>query len=191
MKFVSLACIFSVVIILFWGCKREPYKDTLPPATNNGAKTFGCIVNGKIWALKNAQYNPFRKTDFVNILTAGYHDNFFFLNAEKYDPAYGSNSSLCGGCPPSPAEKIEWRIENAKINKPGFYEIQMDQPDVNFGGWFYSSSFSRLYNKKTVAKFMITSFDTINNHFAGTFEFTCFDKTNGSPVVITDGRFDY
>jgi hypothetical protein len=30
-------------------CTDEEYGDKLPPETQNGNNTFGCLLNGKVW----------------------------------------------------------------------------------------------------------------------------------------------
>ena len=40
--------IFIFCLLLFNNCKKNE-QDALPPATQNGANTFGCLVNGKPW----------------------------------------------------------------------------------------------------------------------------------------------
>ncbi len=188
MKFGSLACIFSVVIILFGGCKREPYEDTLPPVTNWGARTFGCKVNGINWALKPRQYGQ-----YADRLSGGYNKGSFYVHAEKYDEDYPN--SLCQWCAPGSSQSILIEINNYRITKPGYYEIPNYEKDsAIFHAVFYGEFYSDYYipsSIKEMARLTITRFDTINQHYAGSFEFIAFEPTGKVPVLITAGRFDF
>lgn len=54
--FYSLAII--ILLVSYEGCDNDPNPKTelekLPPATQEGKNTFGCLVNGKAWVTKTS-----------------------------------------------------------------------------------------------------------------------------------------
>ena len=60
--------------ILLSSCKKDNFReDTLPPVTQIGANTFGCLVNGKVFVPKGYT-NP--KPNFRVIVDPGANSNF-------------------------------------------------------------------------------------------------------------------
>ena len=52
MKLLKIAWLLAIAItLIFASCKKEN-EDTLPPATQTGAGTFGCRINGKVYVPK-------------------------------------------------------------------------------------------------------------------------------------------
>eukprot|EP01035_Chromulina_nebulosa_P055079 gene55079-75473_t len=74
MRFLVIACWLWVS-----GCT----KDTLPPLTQTGANTFGCLINGKLFRARGSDGYSGLNMDF----NFGY--NSFFYNAHDYDNDLG------------------------------------------------------------------------------------------------------
>ncbi|MGE5108914.1 MAG: hypothetical protein ACM3H8_15350, partial [Sphingobacteriales bacterium] len=53
--FILYLLIASNILFIGGKCKKEPQVSTpqLPPETQIGAGTFGCLVNGKVWLATN------------------------------------------------------------------------------------------------------------------------------------------
>ena len=51
-KYPSLLIVFTFLLLIASSCKKESNKDKLPPATQTGENTFGCLVNGKVFVPK-------------------------------------------------------------------------------------------------------------------------------------------
>ena len=57
MKPLKIAWLLAIACsAIFASCKKE-HEDTLPPATQTGAGTFGCKINGKIFIPKGSNGN--------------------------------------------------------------------------------------------------------------------------------------
>ncbi|MCW3074373.1 MAG: hypothetical protein JWP69_1442 [Flaviaesturariibacter sp.] len=55
MKYVLIAV--ASLMLTSVSCKKDKDNDKLPPITQNGANTFGCLVNGKVWLPKGYSTN--------------------------------------------------------------------------------------------------------------------------------------
>ena len=55
MKYLIISC--CLTLLMAAGCKKETTLENelakLPPATQTGANTFGCLLNGKAWVAQN------------------------------------------------------------------------------------------------------------------------------------------
>lgn len=51
-KCPSLLIVFTFLLLIASSCKKDANKDKLPPATQTGENTFGCLVNGKVYIPK-------------------------------------------------------------------------------------------------------------------------------------------
>lgn len=41
----------AVILFTACGCSKDNLQEQLPPATQTGANTFGCLFNGKVFTL--------------------------------------------------------------------------------------------------------------------------------------------
>ena len=46
------------ILLLFSGCKKETPEETLPPATQEGKNTAGCLINGQAFIAKSYGGGP-------------------------------------------------------------------------------------------------------------------------------------
>ena len=161
-------------ILQFSGCGLLPTpKEELPPITQEGKNTFGCLVNGKLWLPKG--YNG------TSNLDASYDPSFmggaFNLSTYRIDGDFREYITL----------------GSDSISKSGTY-------DVNPKGRFLTF-YSKLNSKgagcdlsdftivKSKGKVTIIKLDLISQVVAGTFEFTIY-KPNCDTIKVTQGRFD-
>ena len=75
MKYQSLLIIIATFLLLGSSCKKDKLVneiDKLPPATQTGANTFGCLVNGKAWIAQNKDCSIICDDPF----TVSYDGNF-------------------------------------------------------------------------------------------------------------------
>ncbi|TXD80791.1 hypothetical protein ESY86_19970 [Subsaximicrobium wynnwilliamsii] len=158
-------------------CKKDDDQsenpiDQLPPATQTGEQTFGCLINGEAFVPPSFGSNsPSAFYQFV--------DGAYTLSI------YGSISggpnlkSINIGCLDMPLiQETNYTLrERITNNYFGNYNIG--------GGITYSGSSSTEYPGTLV----ITNFDPDNFIISGTFEFTVLDS-DGGEINITNGRFD-
>ncbi len=157
-------------------CKKE---DGLTKETDNGANTFSCKVNGKIYIPKVALFagNPI------------YCQYYKSLGSEEYKLIIGTTN------PDAPVQHV--RIEITGIKSTGTYSVGAQNSyyclgtyELNVGG--YNSTANRFetdnHNNGSV---IISKLDTINKIVSGRFEFEATNTDNDTEIAkITSGRFD-
>lgn len=146
--------------------------DQLPPATQTGEQTFGCLIDGE----------PFVPPSFGSNAPNAFYQ---FVGGAYTLSIYGSiNGGLnmqsinIGGLDtPLINESVYSLIEEESGNYFAQYNIG--------GGITFSSS----TNSQNPGILTITNFDSDNFIISGTFEFTVLDDDNNE-INITNGRFD-
>jgi len=156
--------IFGVLITTF-SCS----KDGLTKATQKGANTFSCKVNGKI-------FKPVYVGGLFNsspVLSVRNNAQFgFSISADNQETS----------------ESVS--LENPYIQKTGVYKLQANHPNrgvytgsiIDPGGYTTDSSY--------VGELTITRCDNANDIYSGTFYFTAKDPNTGRTINVTEGRFD-
>ena len=149
-------------------------EDQLPPATQTGAGTFGCLLNGQPWTPSgNSGPANFRLT---------------------YDPGYvGGNITIRAYRSISPTTANQYfLIGSTSVNKIGVYEFSNNGP----AGAYYNSGvtgncqeYGYYINKGFFmsGQLLITRLDKI---VSGTFNFKLW-QPGCDTIKVTQGRFDY
>jgi len=156
------------IIALLAACKKE---QALPRATQHGANTFGCYVNGKLLLPKNR------------------------LNLGGSTPAlYGGYTSGANTLTLNAQNSIEepYRVIHIILNNPiGVGEYLMSDPN-NICLYEERPPDKRFSTAITGnGKVVITRDDRVNFILSGTFEFTAANTANSNEkVTVTSGRFD-
>ncbi|SHF02301.1 hypothetical protein SAMN05444278_1183 [Psychroflexus salarius] len=146
--------------------------DQLPPATQTGEQTFGCLINGEAFVPPSFGSNaPGAFYQFV--------DGAYTLSI------YGSNS---GGLN---LKSINIGCIDAPIIEETSYELTSYGSSNYFGRYNIGGgiTFSGTTTTEIPGTLTITNFDPDNFIISGTFEFTVLDD-DGSEIHITNGRFD-
>jgi hypothetical protein len=171
-KLVPLFSVLALIILCTYsgcGLLSPSPKETLPPATQTGANTFGCYVNGKLWVPKgyngtsnlDLSYDPTFKGGTFNLST------YRIVSDNKQDILIGAYSLASVG--------------NYNFNAKGspialFYDrktlCSYDNPQDYLKG-----------------SLIITKLDISLGIASGTFEFT-LAKSGCDTVKVTQGRFD-
>ena len=172
---LTLLCLSTIVA----GCKKDKKTEQLPPATQTGANTFGCLINGKVYTPKGFKLN---KPNFEMIVDPGFNDGNLDIRVYRLENERETYLSL----------------GSDSIKNVGFYPI-----DTNAGFSFFvntKNSASRICltrhpdgNASGKTGFIkITRYDLNNRIISGEFEFefTNTDCGLGNPIKITQGRFD-
>jgi hypothetical protein len=156
-------------------CKKKDVApvDQLPPATQTGANTFGCLVNGQVWTPQG--------NDGAN--------NYIVV----YDRALGASFDLrTYRYQQEPTNNYQYIIiETSRLYAPKIYSIK-DSLNTRVAirdkltGCYLSSLDAGTYHKGTLN---ITRLDLQAGIISGTFEFT-LAKPGCDTVRITQGRFD-
>ncbi|MBY0477021.1 MAG: hypothetical protein K2Q24_05205 [Chitinophagaceae bacterium] len=167
-----LLLLFSV-LSLHLKCKKEtPEVETLPPLTQTGAFTFGCLVNGKVWVPKGLL--------FSNKLTI------------TYDPGWRGGSLVITARRKDNLIDQSIAISSDNLQSTGIYSLIIKDTslayfdDVITGCVYYS------YRDLTTplnGSLTITKFDLNKNIISGTFFFK-LAKPGCDTITVSDGRFD-
>ncbi|WP_310558993.1 hypothetical protein, partial [Flavobacterium sp.] len=155
----------------------NPASDQLPPETQTGANTVGCLVNGKVFLPKAEGINP-EVNCFYQLVNGEYFFGMAFFDL--------TNSS-------SPGVMIQNRksalivgqtyILNKNINDNGNFTGSGGNYDPNPSNRF----FTNIINS---GELKITKLDPANSIISGIFWFDA-ENAKGEKVQIRQGRFDW
>jgi len=173
---------FPLLFLLLIGCKKDApdlvVPDQLPPATQTGANTFGCLLNGQAWLPSGGGLSgPFRVT---------------------YDPGYAGGSlqlrinRAVAGLP----DGQYMFIGGSSVNKIGSYAASNAGP----AGIYFDTGrqsgpcqeydfFNNAPGFLMKGQLTITRLDMQAGIISGTFDFT-LAQTGCDTLKITQGRFD-
>ncbi|MFA7379756.1 MAG: DUF6252 family protein [Bacteroidia bacterium] len=140
---------------------------TLPPATQIGANTFGCKVNGKVWLPEATPW-------------VWFHYGELDIRAEDFWV---------------PKDYVSIILGKFTVSDTGSYALGGHTPYYSRG--YYSREKKRGYevyetDNTNTGTITITRLDTSMRRYivSGTFSFKAKDKVTGEIVEVTDGRFD-
>ena len=169
----NLLFLFTILLTLSC-CKNDDDNptdpiDQLPPATQTGEQTFGCLINGE--AFLPDTFGSGRPNAFYQFVNGAYT---FVISSSSG----GGNSFIgigVGGIDIQPLEEST-------------YNLIEEQSGSTFGKVIKNvDSYSTSVSNQGFLN--ITNFDPENFIISGTFEFTVLDDDNNE-IKITDGRFD-
>ncbi len=188
---MSLRICLCVTLLAFASCKSckkdaDP-ENTLPPATQTGANTFGCVINGQAWVP-----NGITTTPMTRPINGGYIGES--INVPKYSVNIRTYAN----------DRTSTTLYIKSVTKAGRYMLNFNTSN-DIGGSPSSNSFGLYsidgptiddtdYNYITTSQ--ITGYvdfvvaDTASKRLAGTFEFEGIDFPSGKKIKVTGGRFD-
>lgn len=197
MKQIKLLLFIIICTNIFVACKKtkaEPETDTtaaqiqlLPAITQTGANTFGCLLNGNAWLPKGVDGNiPNSKLTIDNTTPNGI---FLLTNYRVFDNfkdrmTFFSDSIKAVGTYPI-------KTNSKTLFTYGKYKPDNSASYCEFDNSNYGIYGGNIYNIDGYIK--ITRYDTVNKIYSGEFEITFINNACelGSPVKITNGRFDF
>ena len=176
-------CTLFLIIFSTATCKKENTLEMelakLPPATQTGQNTFGCLVNGKEWVAQNKDCAIFCDPNF----------------RMYYDYSGGGSLSLIA------------YIKDSKKNIDEEFIISFDSTNFKLLHSFHNGGGIRFifrnYRKTdicntlkstdsstvTFGHILLSRYDLQKGIIAGTFEFTLY-KPGCDTIKVTHGRFD-
>lgn len=177
MKILNLTMLAFIFLLLNAASCSKDNSNTLPPETQEGKSTFGCLVNGVVW--KNQGQPHFGSPN----LGASIDSNEFVIGATN-DINYTHQSIVI-------SVKIPLRL--------GIYNLNSD----NSFAQFYEYDNDCYYKTDSISStgtLEITKYDPTNKIVSGIFNFkaakfsssylTISKGSCDSIVTITEGRFD-
>ena len=167
---------------IFASCKKEKTVtpqtelEKLPPITQTGANTFGCLVDGKAW-LPNGTKPQSGGSNIQVYVDPTFQGGAFYVTGHQYNNFQSKISFGSGGC-----------------TNAGIFDISLPLQAIDYNRFLntvntceFSSSDPGSFRK---GSFNITRYDLTTGIFSGTFEFTIKSQACGDTIRITDGRFD-
>lgn len=152
-------------------------EDQLPPATQTGLHTFGCLLNGQPWT-PSGNYGP---ANFRLTYDPGYLGGALQIKAYRF---VGNNSIF---------QTITFGA--AQVDKAGTYSFPLNSTNGIYYGddsqpsacSEYGSPRKSTYQTGTL---IVTRFDLTQGIISGTFNFK-LAQPGCDTLKITQGRFDY
>lgn len=142
--------------------------DKLPPATQTGANTFGCLLDGVAFLPDNLP----NSTNYFYQFTGG---NYYFVIGASYH----KNNDLY---------VVTLRTEKKQIFQGQTYDLY-EWVDGNAIGNYTKNNLELYTSHSNTGKLTITKLNETNKIASGTFWFDIQDS-NGIVHQIRDGRFD-
>lgn len=155
--------------------------DQLPPETQIGANTFGCLIDGKVFLPKGrGGVNPIL-TSYCQYIFTDYSKGYFFqVSANDFSNPNQTYSVTIN------TDSIPVSVGTRILTSP---TIKGEAS----GRYLYIDPNFQLHDYRTSTPYqgelIIKKFDEINQIASGTFWFNAVNAT-GDTVHVTDGRFD-
>lgn len=178
-KLIWPLCVTLLICFCFAQCKkhRERAKtelEKLPPITQTGANTFGCLLNRVAWIPKDnygqatfeLQADPTFGFGSFGVTAERHGDNTDFFGF-----SFGSDSLVTTGFYPFSNKRNAVSIVVSNATASCAYASY--QADVFISGGF-----------------TVTRYDLTNRIFSGTFDFKIYKSGCGDTLHFTNGRFD-
>jgi hypothetical protein len=180
---------FIWLVFSFFSCKKHTNKpsdpvDQLPAATQTGANTFGCLVNGQVVVIHKPVGNLIPDYGCIYQLTynstAGYV--FAVSGTDNVDGCYIKNVGL--------------RLDSVQLQETTYSlnTVRVDygkSGNVNIAeGCSPSPVLMYTTTSNVLGQVIITHLDQQKQIVSGTFYFDAVEITRGDTVHVTDGRFD-
>ena len=181
MKLLKMAWLLAIASsAIFASCKKDKTQDEeqLPPITQTGANTFGCLINGKVFVPQGFKQN---KPNFSLIVDPTFQNGNFGIatyNKKKqirFD--FGSNDIKSTGT---------YFLQD--FSKSLIAQVSLDQTNCFFRPSSVCITQGPCFVK---GELVITRYDLNNRIYSGTFDFKLYDpSTSCDTFYITQGRFD-
>lgn len=184
MKHLFTILFFLCAFFLLCGssCKKSKNSspiDQLPPETQIGANTFGCLVDGKVFVPKGLGLSP-RLTCYYQYIYFPHENGYVFQVA-------ANDKSM-----PSVLNSLNIGFDSMKVMEGKTYLLQKVYKGGARGNYrhFTETSLDDFFTySPSSGELVITKFDEANQIVSGTFWFNAINN-NGDTVYVTDGRFD-
>ena len=184
MKHLFLKTVTLFFTILLINCSNNDPEDHLPPITQTGANTFGCLIDGELLIPRNGTGTIYGADRGMVLWASGNTQNYDYQEITVHD--YKSDTR----------GRMDIHLINLHQNGEGSFSIKesncYNQNNANstinircrYNGIWYCS----IENSGVL---MITRYDYENHIISGTFSFTAQNSEDPTDIIeITKGRFD-
>lgn len=187
-KQICIFLLLSTISLITLNCKKQNICTDpvcqIPPATQTGANTFGCLVDGKPWRANASDGFGVEKLSVGSRFVDG--DTFFVIRAYRRYKREGINSDIAVFIRGGNKQGTFLLRDNEAIGP------RLSTPISSVGIYRLTGSFNLPYETDSLhtGQVTITKYDAAKKIAAGTFYFTAQNVDNDSIVHITEGRFD-
>jgi hypothetical protein len=156
--------------------KPKTELEKLPPATQTGANTAGCLINGEVFIPHQEGLSPSLQCNYE------YIDGEFYFNIAFSDSRNGGVKS------------VSVNHNRVTLHSGNIYTLNkntVNDGDFTGGGGTYFPTLQNFYRTNTLktGELKITRLDLSNSIISGTFWFDAVNAA-GDKVEIRQGRFD-
>lgn len=176
-------CSIIILVLLFLnsGCFNVDINtaEKLPPITQEGNNTFGCLIDGKLFHPGTTLNGNVRPLTF----------SYFRFDTDRHK----AGSLYIQGIDARYSLPIAGRlaIQKKEVFSAGTFQLKSQEcsPTSHCDLIFYYNSDENTNYIATSGELIITRFDTVHNIVSGTFEFEA-ESGEGEKIKVTSGRFD-
>jgi len=179
MKHISFLSLLLLLIVTSGSkCKKNGGDlPQLPPETQTGANTFGCLVDGKLFLPKGDPFGgPVIKAQYQYVNGK----QGFAISARHSEGETGQVIGIGGDSIAITVRPYELTTRNVSGKLSGKYTFSKV---TTLGNYYYTNEIQR-------GQIFIKHFDEINQIVSGTFWFDAIDSTTEKIIQIREGRFD-
>ena len=183
-KYINLLLLCSAIVLCSSQCKKNKTNppltelEKLPPITQTGAGTFGCLVDGVAW-LPNGTKPQNGGPNIQLYVDPTFQGGRFAITGHQYNIPGSDVSIGSSNCTSSGLYNLSNNLNGASYYKTilGSLPCELSSSDIGT----YKSGFLN-----------ISKYDLTTGIFSGTFEFKLFNSQSlcGDTIRITNGRFD-
>jgi hypothetical protein len=183
-----------ILLIAMTSCSKDnnTVDDQLPPITQTGANTAGCIINGKVLIPKKGSQSFGGPPNYGLNINAGINFNEPIIGDDYWqlEIANKRDSNSAG---------VILYLRNMSRGNGDYIvdqsngELYVDGPNNNqiIAGIKMDGINKTYYSSPNSGMIKITRFDYFNGIYSGIFNATLYNKDNPSEIIqVTDGRFD-
>ena len=181
---ILTASFLALLLFTFSQCKKNKTinpVDELPPETQTGANTFGCLLNGQLFIPEGGGLSGPSLSCIYQLLLSGTPSGYTFALSATNKKDVSSITTIGFGFD---SVKISIGLYNLthRVNGSGAGVVNL-YTNTSPNGDLYST------NTMFQGQLNLKKFDTVNQIASGTF---WFDATNsqGKKVEVREGRFD-
>ncbi len=177
----NILILLCSLLLLSASCKKEKSKnpiDDLPPATQTGANTFGCLVNGEVFLPKGSGFGGPNLSCQYEFVDNKYYFNLLAIKKGKDCESYSLSLSLFNLILTNNTSYLLEDFTEGKAQSKYTKTI-----DCTFNTEDFKT------NNNITGTMNITYLNATKTIVAGTFSFDAVNS-KGEKVEVREGRFD-
>jgi hypothetical protein len=180
----KLFIIIPLIFLLISSCKKHEDNE-LPAATQTGANTFGCKINGVNWVANgsNDSFYPQALQGGIRVIDTSLSGTLNQFKRQLLIRAYNKDKSSFNLVIGKEPFANTYLINKTTIPEPAESNYINYGAFSGMGGWYMTDSTHQ-------GSITITYYNESRCIVAGTFQFDAVNKNTGEVIHVTEGRFD-